>query len=130
MTDNEIKKALECCTSNRTTCEKCPCFGAEIKDKITCELKMTKNALDLINRQQAEIERYKETYGCYPVWNVPCENVFVLSMSCDDYEDFKNQLKAEAIKEFANEILSPFERQTYLSKRDLETIVKNLAKYY
>ena len=41
-----------------------------------------------IGALEAEIERLKETYGCYPVWNVPCENVFVLSMTLDDYEDF------------------------------------------
>ena len=41
----------------------------------------------------------------------------------------ESDLKAEAFKEFANMILSPFRNQKYLSKRDLEIIVENIAKY-
>jgi ribosomal protein S4E len=40
-----------------------------------------------------------------------------------------DQIRTEAVKEFANMILSPFRNQKYLSKRDLEIIVENLAKY-
>lgn len=53
MTDIEIIKALECCACS-DGCENCPyskqCDGVE---QIT-------NALDLINRQKAEIEKLKE----------------------------------------------------------------------
>ena len=54
MTDNEIIKALECCTDiDLDSCEKCPirieCYNNTIDIK--------KAALDLINRQKAEIER-------------------------------------------------------------------------
>ena len=49
MTDNEIKKALECCIND--DCDNCPdTFG-------NCEHNAMRKALDLINRQQAEIER-------------------------------------------------------------------------
>lgn len=48
--DNEIKKALECCIND--DCDNCPdTFG-------NCEHNAMRNALDLINRQQAEIEKF------------------------------------------------------------------------
>ena len=58
MTDNEIIKALECCISNKP-CQECAFLGAGIGAKTTCEVQMMKQALDLINRKQAEIEALK-----------------------------------------------------------------------
>ena len=52
MTDNEIIKALECC-SGKSPCSECP------GDKVGCAIEQP--ALDLINRQKAEIERYKHS---------------------------------------------------------------------
>ena len=53
MTDNEIIKALECCIKN--TCSECPFY----KNWITHRCGELRNlALDLINRQQAEIEKF------------------------------------------------------------------------
>ena len=54
MTDNEIIKALECC-SNGEPCANCP------YQKQCDETDLAEIALDLINRQQAEIERLQET---------------------------------------------------------------------
>ena len=63
MTDNEIIKALECCAKSKTNgdCKalKCPCF----KD-VTCifvddDYGLQNLALDLITRQQAELENLK-----------------------------------------------------------------------
>ena len=54
MTDNEIKKALECCV-NGEDCPNCP-LQEQFAD---CE--PLTGALDLINRQKAEIERLQ---GC------------------------------------------------------------------
>lgn len=62
MTDNEIIKALECCSTGETyaDCEKngCPLYlgitmGCKYIDK---ENQLYSDALDLINRQQAKIE--------------------------------------------------------------------------
>ncbi len=57
MTDNEIIKALECCASSTHSdaCVFCPFNELKI-----CEVEsngLEKRALDLINRQKAEIER-------------------------------------------------------------------------
>ena len=52
LTDKEIKKALECCANGK--CGECPLFKEDCGDDIIC-----KNALDLITRQQAELENLK-----------------------------------------------------------------------
>ena len=51
MTDNEIIKALECCRANNR-CDTCPRLGMNC-----CMNLLMRNALALINRQKAEIER-------------------------------------------------------------------------
>ena len=55
-TDNEIVKALEMCNYN-ADCDNCPCVGE-------C-WNVNKYAIDLINRQKAEIESLKEAYAIY-----------------------------------------------------------------
>ena len=57
MTDNEIIKVLECCmqTENISCCAKC-----SLRDKDYCYSEVSKYALDLINRQKAEIERLQK----------------------------------------------------------------------
>lgn len=55
MNDEEIKKALECCIS--LSCEGCP-----LNDERGCLTISDENALALINRQQAEIERLQKKY--------------------------------------------------------------------
>ena len=52
LTDNEIIKALECCCGTaHDSCRDCP------YDDIGCEDELEKDALNLINRQKAEIEK-------------------------------------------------------------------------
>lgn len=56
MNDNEIVKALECCTSeNGKDCEDCPCKNFTYKrGNGGCCNSLMEYALDLINRQKAE----------------------------------------------------------------------------
>lgn len=58
MKDNEIIKALECCSKGFGNCEGCP-YDDDDADYVTlkCETLMLKDVLDLINCQKAEIER-------------------------------------------------------------------------
>ena len=65
MTDNEIKKALECCADEMGCAKGCPFFD---KKKSKCKVASPYGAfekllLDLINRQQAEIERLTLEYA-------------------------------------------------------------------
>jgi uncharacterized protein (DUF305 family) len=57
MTDNEIVKALECCAVHGLLkCEKCP----KKNEGVTCMYALSKDALDLINRQKAEIAKLEK----------------------------------------------------------------------
>ena len=56
MTDEQIIKALECC-QQEDMCPQCPYDFACYDDKYKSIL--GKDALDLINRQKAEVERLK-----------------------------------------------------------------------
>lgn len=119
MKDNELIKALECCSG--TTCEGCPFQERFGKDAPCSNLK--KYALDLINRQkteidilirkketlkdelaekQAEIERLKD-FGKEGFINF-LGNCLVYSKNLKDYNDMRNGLKSEAYKEFAERV--------------------------
>ena len=89
MTDNEIIKALECCTDESyENCNECPYST----DTLSCErLKLLEDSLDLINRQKAEIERLKK--------EVSVARDAYISIQ-DRYEHTKN----EAYKEFAERL--------------------------
>ena len=87
MTDNEIIKALECCTAYEN-CNECP-YNT---DTLSCErLKLLEDSLELINRQKAEIERLKKE----------------VSVARDAYisiQDRYEHTKAESYKEFAERL--------------------------
>lgn len=51
MTDNEIIKALECCTGSGLCCE-CPMWEML---SANCIVELNRSALELIKRQQAEL---------------------------------------------------------------------------
>lgn len=61
MTDNEIKKALECCLIADSKCADCH-FSFE---RHFCKNALLRQTLDLINRLEAEIERLKEIEYMY-----------------------------------------------------------------
>ena len=95
MTDNEIIKALECCSTGETyaDCEKngCPLYlgitmGCKYIDK---ENQLYSDALDLINCQKAEIEKLK---GSTIVSNIM------------ESQRIKREAKSEAIKEFVERL--------------------------
>lgn len=86
MTDNEIIKALECCTEESyENCNECP-YSI---DSERCErMKLLEDVLDLINHQKTEIERLKKE----------------IQITKDAYTmlQTKNEIiKSEAVKEFA-----------------------------
>ena len=86
MTDNEIIKALEYCIIGY--CDGCECRGEFLR----CRDKLDTDALELIKRQQAEIEQWKEEANKYQ------------SFWCEDVQS----AKAEAIKEFADKLENKF----------------------
>lgn len=108
MRDNEIIKALECCSSNATGdehCKDCPYNFTEY-----CGEESAKDILDLIKRKDAEIERL-ETIKKYIdiVIHEDCEyptaesyNKAFQKALARLYDNTK--AKSEAYKEFAEEL--------------------------
>ena len=116
MTDNEIIKALECCTDESyENCNECPYST----DTLSCErLKLLEDSLDLINRLKAEIAR--------------------LNKVCQANQQLINGLnksyflaKAKAYKEFAERLENEINiRTTYSREQDKNVIhiMHNLLK--
>ena len=94
-TDNEIIKALECCSSGDSGCEKdCP-LSKECDSPIKSGEKIMQSALDLINRQKAEIERLHKNIDVLRTVNKSQKGLV---------EMCEKTAKAEAYKEFAERL--------------------------
>ena len=87
MTDNEIIKALLCHESWSAGCDSCPLTMGK-----ACGMVLARGALDIINRQSVEIERYEKEN------TVLVENNHILAT------EYAKKAKAEAIKEFAERL--------------------------
>ena len=109
MTDNEIIKALECCVSSKHICHHtCPMLENE-----ECLSSLRKNALDLINRQKAEIERFDRTVKEYAyLYDKHINTPF-------------NHIKAEAVKEFALELKRIPRIAVY--KNEIDNLLKEMV---
>ena len=67
MTDNEIIKGLECC-GNMECNDDCPLFCQN-----GCQKYLMTKTIDLIKRQQVEIERYKDLEEQGRLIELPCK---------------------------------------------------------
>lgn len=112
MTDNEIIKALECYGDSYSTCAECP-----IKDDNGCNEQLANYALDIIKRQQAEIERLQNTI------NDILDRQPILVERAEKYA------KSEAIKEFAERLkeIVKFTDDTY-ECWEIEGYINSLVK--
>ena len=103
MTDEAIIKALECCNDEDVgCCSECPLVYCN-DDLEKCEKRIQQLAIDLINRQKAEIERLKAEIEETNEADREAE-VQALSESKENAKFFCeaiNHAKSEAIKEFA-----------------------------
>lgn len=98
-TDDEIVKALEMCNYN-ADCDNCPCVGE-------C-WNVNKYAIDLINRQKAEIESLKEAYAIY-------EETTGLKLA-----------RAETIKEFAERVKDIVDEPALIRGRVIDIIIDTI----
>ena len=113
MTDNEIIKAIRCCAANGS-CDGCPLNYGEHDDM--CVIINLRNALDLINRQRAEIERLeRKTEDLESVQEISPEAKHFIDTKADKVISLMNeliksqeQIKAEAVKEFAERLKATF----------------------
>ena len=112
MTDKEIIKAFEYCVKNEE-CSLCPLFR-----KCPTSFELQKQALDLINRQQAEIERLQTE-----------NNQFA------DIGKLYSEIKTEAIKEFAERLKENLIEESYddvqffkvVGESDIDNLVKEMV---
>ena len=113
MTDNEIIKALECCSQNNG-CESCPYMWMG-----HCTEQLPEDALGLINRQNAEIDGLKianeKMYEAGKEQEAEIERLCSVVDKTDAAYFQKvsevDRAKAEAIKEFAERLKGKKERQ-------------------
>ena len=106
MTDNEIIKALECCTIPRANCPDCPArIGCN-----DCVDILREETLALIKSQKAEIERLER------------------------HTKMHDEIQAEAIKEFA-ERLKEFQKPVCFDEafiavdvEDIDNLVKEMTE--
>ena len=94
MTDKEIKSAMEACLNRTDRCvctiEDCPYAWED-----ECSIDLWKDALDLIDRQQAEIDRLNT-------------KVFGMEFEVAMYKAISESSKSKAIKEFAEKLKDVF----------------------
>lgn len=109
--DNDIIKALECCTNNKCYTGGCPLIGAT-----GCVGTLTGSALDLITRQKAEIERVR----------AKCEKRTQEKLELGRiYTQKLKTAKAEAVKEFAERL-----KEVILPQLGISTMEKGEAYHF
>lgn len=102
-TDNEIIKGLKLCTNKEEKyCKDCPFI-----DEMNCVNLLTKHALDLTNRRQAEIERLQ---GLLDGWKTEAYKVADEKdkLYCEAVERVK-AVKSEVVAEFGKFLIDKAE---------------------
>ena len=130
MGDKEIIKTLKCCTTKGAKCSDCPAFKKV--DRSDCK-RYFRGAIDLITRQKAEIDRLKNEND---ILSRNADTAFQdgLNEAQDLYaEQVKDEIKSEAIKEFAKRLKEEwFSNRYYSPDIDfddfIDIMIKNMRK--
>ena len=121
MTDNEIIKALENEVKSTEYVDSEYCNGVD--------LTLIKSAIDLINRQKAEVERLKECPKCIYEYDGNTTE-YCIQEPCSNFKTTE-QVRAEAYKEFAEHLKEMWSNNYYDSPDvDFDEFVDNLLKEY
>ena len=138
MSDNEIKKALECCSepAGKCCCEVCPLHHRED----SCTTALIKMAVELVNRKDAEIEKLEniERFADKVIKKQEAE-IKNLTISCSNFENALkslkriekkaiNEIKSEAIKEFAEKLKECRVIQTANMSGYIDNLVKEMTE--
>ena len=117
MTDNEIIKALECCAEiGENDCQNCPYFN-----DVSCRCRNYENlkdALDLINRQKAEIEEWKKILE---------SRHRVIDSLEDSIIGLPDQIRAEAVKKFAERLHDLIHFDWNKIHKQIDNLVKEMV---
>ena len=112
MTDNEIIKALECCTVGTFACGKeCPYYSSKSNLKVSsCRFELMCEISDLINRQKAENDSLKV-------------DLAKCSIRLDNLYKTADEIKSKAIKDFAEEL------EYFVLHEDIEVVEPKCKDY-
>lgn len=122
MNDNDIIKVLEVCAGIKGTCSAydCPAFG-RISDHRICAMRLKRECYDLISRQKAEIERLtKENEQAIEKWHILEKRT--KERYAELYEEAKEVVRAEAIKEFAEKLKESISNMEYRANVQRKTV--------
>lgn len=126
MTDDEIIKALECCDfTDIKACEECPLYNT-----FDCSFVIIDKTLDLVNRQNAEIERLKQENKEY------CEDNRIIAYQRNQRDKeiralhnqlnglnfMDKQIKSESVKKFAEKLKDSADK-TRIKNMETEKVV-------
>lgn len=120
MTDEQIIKALECCaTDDGDDCSQCPYDNIVYEPgNGGCVNRCRKEALDLIKRQKAEIERLEI-------------ELKAMRGTANTYKKWYHEAKSEAIKEFAERLKEKFgisDCIVTIDSNDTDNLVKEMTE--
>lgn len=128
MTDQEIIKALECC-ANELGCEKCPAKPHRGNCGF-CTAPLIKSAFDLITRKQAKIKelrgKLKSVRGAVELQLAEIEEFEKfedkLKTEKADVMYFKQQIKSESVREFAEKLNDTFANLEFTATTPRRTV--------
>lgn len=144
MTDNKIIQAMNYCCGNIKSDEECSedmCYQVSLPegrngDIRWCRQWLIKDALDLIDRQKAEIERLKKKNKIL-IKNADTAFQDGLDENRDLFKkEVEPEIRAEAIKEFAerlkekadDHVLAEGEFETMIFADDIDNLVKEMTE--
>lgn len=124
MTDNEIIKAMQCVIGNGVSCSEC-----EYQKALpfpSCRRMCAKNALDLINRQAAEIERLRNRNKFLEIEYKNQGNLFwarVQTSNLEAIKEFAERLKKHS---FVDNLSLDGKETVYVD--DIDRLVKEMTE--
>lgn len=145
MKDEQIIKALECCaTDDGDDCFQCPYGNIVYKPgNGGCVNRCRKDAIDLINRQKAEINNLKAELSAMRSManSLKKKNAILIRNADTAFQDGLNEnrdlfkkevepeIRAEAIKEFARELKCGVPQETGVIRcADVDNLVKEMTE--
>lgn len=118
-TEEEVIKGLEVCTNDSLNCDD----GCPYHNRIfLCRISMASDALNLIRKQQAEIERLKCEMGKLSPKGCP----YAAQMEVSN--NLETKIRAEAVKEFWNRLKAQNTMdERIISVKSGDDLVKEMA---
>ena len=102
MTDDDIIKAMQCVIGNSVNCSECT--YQKVLPFPSCTRMCAKDALDLINRQKAEIERLKRDIAIHKHVHEESNAAYQILV-----KQAKNQAIHEFVKKFKDRVVNKYE---------------------